>query len=197
MWRPVLWQELCNGGNLSNFAYTGNDVDIGQIVEDAGLAMGLQGSGGKVFSKDVLRIEISGPTQPHLTMVDLPSLFLAGNKDQSAADSAIVKSLVLDYMKRPRSIILALQQVTEHTRSIDPNGRRTLGLITKPDTLDKGSDSQQFYVNLAENKDVHFRFGWHVLRNRDFTMRYATATERDAKEAVFFSEGVWATLKMS
>lgn len=191
---------------LSNFAYTGNDVDIGQIVEDAGLAMGLQGNGGKVFSKDVLRIEISGPTQPHLTMVDLPGLFLAGNKDQSAADSAIVKSLVLDYMKRPRSIILAvvsaksdfaLQQVTEHTREIDPKGRRTLGLITKPDTLDKGSDSEQFYVNLAENKDVHFRLGWHVLRNRDFTMRHATATERDAKEAEFFSEGVWATLKMS
>ncbi|KAL7940617.1 P-loop containing nucleoside triphosphate hydrolase protein [Trichoderma barbatum] len=59
---------------LGNFAYSGNDLNIGQIVEDARLAMGLQGSGGKVFSKDVLRIEISGPTQPHLTMVDLPGL---------------------------------------------------------------------------------------------------------------------------
>lgn len=97
---------------LSNFAYTRHDVDIGQIVEDAGLAMGLQWSGGKVISKDVLRIEISGPAQPHLTMVDLPGLFLAGNKDQSAADSAMVKSLVLDYMKRPRSIILAVVSAT-------------------------------------------------------------------------------------
>uniref|UniRef100_A0A8H7K290 Dynamin-type G domain-containing protein n=1 Tax=Bionectria ochroleuca TaxID=29856 RepID=A0A8H7K290_BIOOC len=180
---------------LLNFAFAGDDMDISQIVEDARLAMGLEGSDGKVFSKDILRIEISGPTQPHLTMVDLPGLFLAGNKDQSAADSTSVKSLVVEYMKRPRSIILAvvsaksdfaLQQVTEYTRAIDPKGHRTLGLITKPDTLDKGSDSEQFFVDLAQNKDVNFRLGWHVLRNRDFTTRSATATERDAKEAEFF-----------
>jgi hypothetical protein len=41
-------------------------------------------------------------------MVDLPGLFMAGNKDQSAEDATLVKSLVLDYMQRPRSIILAV-----------------------------------------------------------------------------------------
>lgn len=41
-------------------------------------------------------------------MVDLPSLFLAGNKDQSEEDAKLVRGLVLSYIKKPRSIILAV-----------------------------------------------------------------------------------------
>jgi hypothetical protein len=109
-------------------------------------------------------------------------------------------------MKRPRSIILAvvsaksdsaLQDVTEFARELDPQGVRTLGLITKPDTLDAGSDSEQAYLKLAENKDVAFQLGWHVLKNRDYKMRDATTAERDAAEDEFLSKGVWATIDPS
>ncbi|KAK3933699.1 P-loop containing nucleoside triphosphate hydrolase protein, partial [Diplogelasinospora grovesii] len=69
---------------LRDFTYSRTlaDLDIGHVIDDAKSAMDLNGNN-KVFSTDVLRIEISGPSQPHLTMVDLPGLFLAGNKDQS------------------------------------------------------------------------------------------------------------------
>lgn len=192
---------------LKNFSYNGAlaDLDIGHIIEDAKSAMDLDGNS-KAFSTDVLRIEISGPSQPHLTMVDLPGLFLAGNKDQSDEDAAIVEALVLSYMKKPRTIILAvvsaksdfaLQQVTRHARALDPKGTRTLGLITKPDTLDEGSDSERFYVELAQNKDVHFRLGWHVLRNRGYAERHDCTAARDTAEADFFSRGIWTALKAS
>lgn len=66
---------------LRNHAFNlGNPPDLGQVVEDAKAAMGLDGSA-KVFSTDVLRVELSGPNQPHLTMVDLPGLFQAGNRE--------------------------------------------------------------------------------------------------------------------
>lgn len=139
-------------------------------------------------------------------MVDLPGLFLAGNKDQSDQDAAVVEALVLSYMRNPRTIILAvvsaksdfaLQQVTRHARVEDPKGTRTLGLITKPDTLDQGSDSERFYINLAQNKDVDFRLGWHVLRNRNFAERNESSVSRDAAEVEFFSKGVWKSLKPS
>ncbi|KAI1359295.1 P-loop containing nucleoside triphosphate hydrolase protein [Xylaria arbuscula] len=177
-------------------------LDIGPVVEEAKQAMGLD-SNNRVFSTDVLRVEISGPSQPHLTMVDLPGLFLAGNKDQSEEDAKLVRGLVLSYMKKPRSIILAvvsaksdfaLQQVTRHARALDPDGSRTLGLITKPDTLDKGSDSERFYVELAQNQDVKFRLGWHVLRNRSYASRDTSTAERDEAELEFFSTGLWTTL---
>ncbi|KAH6632202.1 P-loop containing nucleoside triphosphate hydrolase protein [Chaetomium tenue] len=192
---------------LMKFKYTGTlqELDLGQVVEQAKNSMGLNGTN-KVFSTDVLRVEVSGPSQPHLTMVDLPGLFLAGNKDQSEEDAALVNTLVLSYMKNPRTIILAvvsakndfaLQQVTLHARAQDPNGIRTLGLITKPDTLDQGSDSERFYVELAQNKDVKFRLGWHVLRNRNFAERNESTIARDAAEVDFFAKGVWRCLKPS
>ncbi|KAJ4307323.1 hypothetical protein N0V88_000706 [Collariella sp. IMI 366227] len=192
---------------LEEFAYMGTleTLDLGRIIDDAKNTMGLN-EASKVFSTDVLRVEVSGPSQPHLTLVDLPGLFLAGNKDQSEQDATLAEKLVLSYMKTPRTIILAvvsaksdfaLQQVTRHTREQDPRGKRTLGLITKPDTLDQGSDSEQFYIQLAQNKDVHFGLGWHVLRNRTYAERNDSAAARDAAEADFFSNGVWTSLKPS
>jgi hypothetical protein len=47
--------------------YTGtlNSLDLGRVVEDAKEVMGLN-KGNKVFSTDILRVEVSGPSQPHL-----------------------------------------------------------------------------------------------------------------------------------
>ncbi|KAF1850557.1 dynamin family protein [Cucurbitaria berberidis CBS 394.84] len=189
---------------LLNFhvSVSAEDLQLGDIIESAKDAMGINDST-KVFSSDILRLELSGPEQPHLTLVDLPGLFQAGSRSQSDADSETVKSLVLSYMKSPRSIILAVvsakndfnnQSITKYSRAIDPNGVRTLGLITKPDTLDEGSDSERFYIELAQNKDVKFRLGWHVLRNRDYSTRDSSAQDRNNAEAQFFASGVWRSL---
>ena len=43
------------------------------LIEDAKTARG-KCTHGKVFSKDILYIEVSGPDRPHLTIVDLPGL---------------------------------------------------------------------------------------------------------------------------
>lgn len=175
---------------------------LSNIVEDAKAAMLLSDS--KEFSTDTLRIELSGPQQPHLTMVDLPGLFRAGNRDQSVANSKTVRKMVRGYMKRPRSIILAvvsaksdaaLQEVTELARDLDPTGDRTLGLITKPDCLDEGSEMQASFMSLAKNENVVFRLGWHVLKNRSYEMRNASLFERDEAEEEFFSKGIWAGLE--
>ncbi|KAL1799646.1 hypothetical protein ACET3X_003683 [Alternaria dauci] len=190
---------------LRNFHYSvsADDLQIEAVIEAAKDAMGISHGSDRVFSSDILRLELSGPDQPHLTLVDLPGLFQAGSRSQSDADAVTVKSLVLSYMKNPRSIILAVvsakndfnnQSITKHSREIDPKGHRTLGLITKPDTLDKGSDSESFYLELAQNKEVKFRLGWHVLRNRDFTTRDSTTEERDRTEALFFENGIWKSL---
>jgi len=69
-------------------------------------------------------------------------------------------------MKEPRSIILAVvsakndyanQIVLKLARATDKKGNRTLGVITKPDTLIPSSESEAIYVSLARNQDVEFR----------------------------------------
>ena len=84
--------------SLSSFSCTTSNLVLGRVVKDAQELMGLNGTN-KVFGTDILRVEVSSPSQPHLTLVDLPGLFLAGNKDQSLEDSKLVESLVLRYME--------------------------------------------------------------------------------------------------
>ncbi|KAI9669191.1 MAG: hypothetical protein M1817_004733 [Caeruleum heppii] len=155
------------------------------------------------FSSDVLRVEISGPDRPHLSIVDLPGLIHSENKLQTAADVQLVLEMVKNYMANRRSIILAVvsakndyanQIVLKLSKEVDPKGHRTLGVITKPDTLPVGSDSEVGFANLARNQDVEFRLGWHVLKNRDYESRNATTEARDVAEETILSQGIWQGL---
>jgi GTP-binding protein EngB required for normal cell division len=172
------------------------------LIENAKAAMGIT-QHGKAFSKDLLRVEVSGPDRPHLTIVDLPGLIHSETKYQTAADVELVQDVVQAYMKEPRSIILAVvsakndyanQIVLKLARTADKGGVRTLGVITKPDTLKPGSDSEAMYVSLARNQDVEFRLGWHILKNMDSEIGESSLADRDAKEEDFFSKGIWADL---
>ncbi|KKY37778.1 putative interferon-induced gtp-binding protein mx [Diaporthe ampelina] len=177
---------------------------IGKIIESAKGVMGLTGEGAKVFSTDVLRIELVSPEQPNLTIVDLPGLFGASDKNQTDADSTIVQSLVTNYMNQRRSIILAVvaadnafanQPVTKLARDIDPSGTRTLGLLTKPDKIDRGSDSERYYIDLAQNQNVKLTLGWHVLRNKGYDTIDDTSEQRDKREVAFFADSAWSVLE--
>lgn len=178
---------------------------LGVVTDEAKSAMADPSCTGEFF-EDILRIELTGPTQPHLTMVDLPGLFRRGNKEQSDDDVEIVRSMVERYMARPRSIILTvvsakyeyvLQEVTLMAKRADPKGLRTMGLITKPDTLDVGSESESYFVRLARNLEAELRLGWHVLKNRKFEECHVSSSQRDAIEGEFFSQGLWASIDSS
>ena len=182
-----------------------SEEGLGAVTDEARRAME-DSAGSREFYEDILRIELRGPDQPHLTMVDLPGLYRAGNKEQSDADVSIVRDMVERYMARPRSIILTvvsakydyvLQEVTRMAKHADPEGLRTMGLITKPDTLDVGSSSESYFVRLAQNQEEELRLGWHVLKNRSFEERNVTSTERDAIESEFFSQGQWGAIEPS
>lgn len=164
--------------------------------------MGISDTSG-AFSNDVLRVEISGPDRPHLTIVDLPGLIHSENKLQSAADVTLVWDMVRGYMENKRSIILAVvsakndyanQAVLKLAKEVDTEGNRTLGVITKPDTLSVGSESEAGFVSLSLNEDIHFRLGWHIVRNRNYEERSASTESRNANESAFFARGVWKGL---
>jgi GTPase SAR1 family protein len=187
---------------LVGFKQTLHGLDeFPELVERAKAVTGI--STGAAFSRHILRVEVSGPKMPKLTLVDLPGLIHSDNKQQSLADVELISNLVRSYMKNPRSVVLAVvsakndyanQIILKRAREVDPNGQRTLGLITKPDTLPPGSASEADYINLATNDNIHFRLGWHILKNRDYDARQSSTEERDQSERVFFSEGVWRGL---
>ena len=188
---------------LKGFSETLQDLEeFAAVVDKAKEAMGISDTTG-AFSNDVLRVEISGPDKPHLTIVDLPGLIHSENKKQSAADLALVWGMVRAYMENKRSIILAVisakndyanQAVLKLAKEIDVGGTRTLGVITKPDMLPAGSESERSFIGLSKNEDIVFRLGWHIVRNRNYEERNDSNEIRDANETAFFSEGVWKDL---
>lgn len=151
---------------LSGFHYDlSSREEFPALFERAKQAMGLDALGSRAFSEDILRVEVSGPAHPQLIVVDLPGLIHSENKKQSALDVRLVHRLVECYMKSERSIILAVvsamnefanQIVLRKARDVDTDGKRTIGIITKPDTLRVGTTLEREFLALARNEDVKF-----------------------------------------
>lgn len=71
----------------------------------------------------------------------------------------MVESMVQNYMKNPRRIMLAVvpanvdiatQEILEKAEDVDPEGTRTLGVLTKPDLVDKGAEKD--VIDLVEGR---------------------------------------------
>lgn len=174
--------------------------DFPKIVAAAEDAMELD-KAQQAFTQDILRVELGGRDQPNLTLVDLPGIIWAGDQSVCDRDVENVHKLVTSYMEKRRSIILAvvsaksdvaMQIITKQARKADPSGQRTMGIITKPDLLFAGSDSEKAFVKLAKNENIHFKLGWHVLKNRDYDTRDSSTFERDVAERAFFDKNVWS-----
>ena len=188
---------------LLDFRYAiQNAEDFAALFDKAKEVMGLTDHS-SAFSKDILRVEISGPSQPQLTLVDLPGLIHSESRSLTTQDVELVTELVKSYMKNPRSIILAVitakndfsnQIILKRARELDPEGSRTLGIITKPDTLIQGSVSETSFLSLARNEEFEFKHGWHVVKNQDSAKGEFDPANRDSEEDEWFAGSNFKTL---
>ncbi|MCJ1397212.1 hypothetical protein MMC11_000404 [Xylographa trunciseda] len=165
----------------------------------------------KRFSRDVLKIEIVGPHQHHLSVVDVPGLYHNPTKAQTLEDLAIIRSLIEEYVNDPRTIIilaeallkppsravldsrnnLANQEVFKIARTADPSGTRTIGVMTKLDALQQGDE--QAAIEIARNEVEFLKHGWYCVRNRS-TQEIndgVSIQERNRREKEFFSKAPW------
>jgi len=185
------------------------EEDLPEIIEEAKRCMGFAtaaGGAGKKFSRDVLRLEISGPKMYPLTLVDLPGLFQNITATQSFSDMVTVNELVRGYMEAKNSIILVVitanNQLASHialneVKKVDPQGQRTIGVITKPDLTTPGYSDEKTYIQVAKNQEAEnkLQLGWHVLRNR--AENETSLDARDSIEESFFKSGAWASIPRS
>ncbi|KAL8387043.1 hypothetical protein RB595_010199 [Gaeumannomyces hyphopodioides] len=181
-------------------------ADLPAVMDNAMKVMGIsraEGGTGSAFAKDTLSITIQGPDRPQLTVVDIPGLIQSSTKGVSEADVAMVAEITNSYIKQPRAICLAVvsathdaanQSILQRVRKFDPQSRRTLGVITKPDRLVPGSGSEAQFLALARNEEVFFQLGWHVVKNRTFDESSHSIAERNASEDGFFTTSNFKTL---
>lgn len=179
--------------------------ELPEVIKDVGSLMGLRGysesADGPSFAEDVLRIEVTGPIGLHLSVVDLPGIILVPNEEQTEHDVAMVHSLVDKYIANPRTIILAVvqagndianQSIIMKSRIVDPDGERTVGIITKPDLINEGS--QKRIALLAKNQDTtKLKLGYFLLKNPTpkELESHISPQERKDKELAFFQSSPW------
>lgn len=178
--------------------------DLPMVIQEAAALMGIREdsssdiTGSPSFASDVLRLEVVGNTGLHLTVVDLPGLI---SVSENPEDMKIVGSLVDGYLESTRTIILAVvpayndidtQGIIQRARKFDKAGERTVGIITKPDLINKGTESR--VANLAKNMDrVKLKLGFFILKNPSpCELREGTSRERrQQQEAEFFNSSPW------
>ncbi|PYH75340.1 P-loop containing nucleoside triphosphate hydrolase protein [Aspergillus uvarum CBS 121591] len=158
----------------------------------------------KRFSDDILKIELSGPGQKHLSVVDVPGLFHNPTKYQTTEDRFIIRSLIESYITDKRTIILAVmdarnnlanQEVFSMARAADPEGIRTVGIITKCDALEAGDE--EGVIRIAKNMVERLHHGWFAVKNRSTKdiRDGVSIEERNIREKEFFStEKPWTEL---
>ncbi|KAF2201796.1 hypothetical protein GQ43DRAFT_370585 [Delitschia confertaspora ATCC 74209] len=155
------------------------------------------------FSEDVLRLEVCGPDQEHFSVVDVPGIFRKTTEGiTTKADRDMVTAMVHRYMENPRSIMLtvipanvdiATQEILTMAEEVDPEGQRTLGVLTKPDLVDRGAEGP--VMELVEGKRHQLSLGWCIVRNLGQKQLEDKSTNRDTKEMEFFrTEKPWSTL---
>lgn len=139
-----------------------------------GLRADILTGNGAVFSEDVLKIEMYGPHEDYLTIIDVPGIFRTTTQGTTKDDMVMVRDLVKSYIKEDRTIILAVlpsnvdiatQEILELAEDYDKNGERTLGVLTKPDLVLE-SGAQTAVCDLIQGKKRPLTLGYFLVRNR-------------------------------
>ncbi len=101
------------------------------------------------ISPQPISLRIYSPNVVTLSLVDLPGLTKVPVGDQPRDIAQRLRELVLEYASRPNALILAVSPANSDlansdglrlAREVDPAGERTIGVLTKLDLMDRGTD---------------------------------------------------------
>ncbi|KAH8707606.1 interferon-induced GTP-binding protein Mx2 [Phaeosphaeriaceae sp. PMI808] len=177
-----------------------------QIIQDANKVMGIRMTADdtnpalRAFSKDTLKIEINGPEQEHFTVIDVPGIFRVSSPPFTTDnDVHLVRDMVEYYIKNNRTIILAVlpsnvdittQEILKMAERADPDGKRTMGVLTKPDLVTEMA-TQKAIKDLVLGKRNVLQLGYCVVKNRSADDQQSSLSKRIADEEEFFRRREW------
>lgn len=104
----------------------------------------------KGINRQPINLKIYSPHVLNLTLVDLPGLTKVPIGDQPTDIEKQTRNLISEYIAKPNSIILAVSpanvdivnsEALKLARHVDPLGRRTIGVLTKVDLMDHGTNA--------------------------------------------------------
>ncbi|OIR58423.1 MAG: vacuolar protein sorting-associated protein 1 [Amphiamblys sp. WSBS2006] len=138
-----------------------------EIVRDTELKAGKT----KTVSPIPIHLRVYSPSVVTLTLVDLPGLTKVPVADQPKDIERQIRDMNLKYISNKNAIILAVTAANTDlansdslkiAREVDPEGFRTIGVLTKIDLMDRGTD----VLDILSGKIIPLQLGYIPIVNR-------------------------------
>lgn len=132
-----------------------------------------------------INLRIYSPHVLTLTLVDLPGLTKVPVGDQPKDIEKQIRDMVMKFISKPNAIILSVNASNTDlansdglklAREVDPEGSRTIGVLTKVDLMDDGTD----VIDILAGRVIPLRFGYVPVINRGQKDIESNKTIRDA-----------------
>ncbi|KAK1234389.1 hypothetical protein PQX77_002427 [Marasmius sp. AFHP31] len=153
------------------------------------------------FSRNVVCIDLEGPDLTDLSFVDLPGIIQNAPQESMIT---LVEDMVLSHIEGNCLILVALpmtddienQKALRLAKKVDPSGRRTIGVMTKPDMLDAGSKKAlDLWLEVIEGKRHGLHHGYYCTRQPNDLQRskdITPALARKLESQLFETTSAWA-----
>lgn len=140
------------GEEWGKFLHTKNQIftDFDEIRQEIENETERISGNNKGISDEPIHLKIFSPHVVNLTLVDLPGITKVPVGDQPKDIEVQIRDLILKHISNPNCIILAVtaantdmatSEALKVAREVDPDGRRTLAVVTKLDLMDAGTDA--------------------------------------------------------
>lgn len=145
-----------------------NLQDVGRYIEEA--TAKLAGSGVGVVNAPIY-LSVFRPNSPDLTLIDLPGITRNPIGDQPKDIYNMIKNMIYKYITPEASVILNVMPATVDfstcegvmmSKEVDPQGIRTIGVVTKLDLAEKGIARKL----LTGTEQLNLKLGVVAVRNR-------------------------------
>ncbi|XP_040002621.1 dynamin-2-like isoform X3 [Xiphias gladius] len=125
----------------------------------------------KGISPIPINLRVYSPNVLNLTLIDLPGMTKVAVGDQPQDIEHQIRDMLLQFITKESCLILAVtpanmdlanSDALKIAKEVDPQGLRTIGVITKLDLMDEGTDAR----DILENKLLPLRRGYIGVVNR-------------------------------
>lgn len=161
---PTEWGEFLHIPNKRFY----NFADIRKEIENETFRIAGQNKG---ISRLPINLKIYSDKVLNLTLVDLPGLTKIPIGDQPTDIEKQTRSLISEYICKPNCIILAVSPANvdlvnseslKLARQVDPTGKRTVGILSKLDLMDQGTNA----VEILKGNVYPLKLGFIGVVNR-------------------------------
>ncbi|NWR53094.1 MX protein, partial [Regulus satrapa] len=182
------WQGRISYQNITAELQSASEVDRA-IRKAQDIVAGPRGA----ISAQLISLEVRSPDVPDLTLIDLPGIARVAVGDQPKDIGDQIKILLkknichketLNLVVVPCNVDIATTEALKMAQEVDPTGERTIGVLTKPDLMDKGTE--EGIIKILQNKVIPLKKGYMIVKCRgqqdiqnNLTLAAAMQQERD------------------